>query len=40
MTRRIVIKVGSQVLCDAQGRLDRPVMAQLVAQAGRLAADG
>jgi glutamate 5-kinase len=40
MGRRIVIKVGSQVLCDTQGRLDRPVMANLVAQAGRLVADG
>lgn len=40
MGKRIVIKVGSQVLCDVRGRLERPVMARLVAQAGRLAADG
>jgi glutamate 5-kinase len=40
MGQRIVIKVGSQVLCDTGGRLDRPVVAQLVDQAARLAADG
>ena len=40
MERRIVIKVGSQVLCDTDGRLDRPVLAQLVDQAARLAGDG
>ncbi|MEJ2383255.1 MAG: glutamate 5-kinase [Xanthomonadales bacterium] len=40
MGQRIVIKVGSQVLCDTEGRLDTPVVAQLVRQAGRLAADG
>ena len=40
MGQRIVIKVGSQVLCDTQGRLDRPVVAQLVEQAARLVDDG
>jgi glutamate 5-kinase len=40
MGRRIVVKLGSQVLCDTQGRLDQPVMASLVAQASALANDG
>lgn len=40
MTQRIVVKIGSQVLCDAAGALNREVMAGLVGQVGRLARDG
>ena len=40
MSERIVVKIGSQVLCDPQGDLNREVMASLVAQLGRLAAQG
>ena len=40
MTQRIVVKIGSQVLCDAAGALNREVMAGLVGQVGRLAREG
>ena len=40
MTQRIVVKIGSQVLCDAAGALNREVMASLAGQVGRLARDG
>lgn len=40
MTQRIVVKIGSQVLCDAAGALNREVMAGLVDQVGRLAREG
>jgi glutamate 5-kinase len=40
MGRRIVIKIGSQVLCDTQGRLNGDVLEQLVGQMCRLADDG
>lgn len=40
MGQRIVIKIGSQVLCDPHGGLNREVLGNLVNQAGRLVADG
>ena len=40
MGQRIVVKIGSQVLCDAQGELNRKVLGSLVDQASRLIADG
>jgi glutamate 5-kinase len=40
MRQRIVVKIGSQVLCDASGALNREVMANLAAQVGGLAAQG
>jgi len=40
MKRRIVVKIGSQVLCDACGALNREVMADLARQVGGLAAQG
>jgi glutamate 5-kinase len=40
MKRRIVVKIGSQVLCDARGALNREVMADLARQVGGLAAQG
>jgi glutamate 5-kinase len=40
MKQRIVVKIGSQVLCDATGALNREVMASLVDQVGGLAAQG
>ena len=40
MKQRIVVKIGSQVLCDATGALNREVMASLAAQIGDLAAQG
>lgn len=40
MSGRIVVKIGSQVLCDEQGDLNLAVLEQLVGQIGRLAADG
>jgi glutamate 5-kinase len=38
--RRIVVKTGSQVLCDDTGALDVPVMAALAAQMAALRRDG
>jgi len=38
--QRIVVKIGSQVLCDPNGALNRDVLGSLVNQASRLAADG
>lgn len=40
MSQRIVVKVGSQVLCGPEGSLNREVMASLVAQLGQLMAQG
>ena len=40
MGGRIVVKIGSQVLCDAQGELNLAVLEQLVGQIGRLAENG
>jgi glutamate 5-kinase len=40
MKQRIVVKIGSQVLCDAAGTLNREVMAGLAGQVGRLAREG
>ena len=40
MARRIVIKIGSQVLCDAQGRLAVDALSSLVAQVAALLDDG
>ncbi len=40
MVRRIVVKVGSQVLCDLDGALNREVLSNLVEQLGSLRADG
>jgi glutamate 5-kinase len=39
-TKRIVIKVGSQVLCDEHGNLDLPVLSSLAQQINRLADRG
>jgi glutamate 5-kinase len=39
-TRRMVVKVGSQVLCDSTGALDIPTLRQLVEQMAALRADG
>lgn len=40
MNRRIIVKVGSQVLCDAQGELNRRVLASLVGQVTELVSGG
>jgi glutamate 5-kinase len=40
MGRRIVVKIGSQVLCDPRGALNGEVMASLVGQLGRLSGQG
>jgi len=40
MGKRIVVKIGSQVLCDPQGALNRPVLSNLVGQFATLVADG
>jgi glutamate 5-kinase len=40
MGERIVVKVGSQVLCDPQGALNRDTLASLVNQLADLSADG
>ena len=40
MGKRIVIKIGSQVLCDPQGALNRQVLSNLVSQFSALVADG
>jgi glutamate 5-kinase len=40
MGKRIVIKIGSQVLCDPHGELNREALGSLVDQSGRLAAGG
>jgi len=40
MSQRIVVKIGSQVLCDAAGALNREVMDRLAGQVGGLAAQG
>jgi len=38
--RRIVVKIGSQVLCDTRGELNRDVLGSLVRQLCTLTADG
>jgi len=40
MNKRIVVKIGSQVLCDPDGALNRDVLSNLVRQLGALHADG
>lgn len=40
MTKRIVVKIGSQVLCDPAGSLNRNVLANLVNQLTGLQAEG
>jgi glutamate 5-kinase len=40
MAKRIVVKIGSQVLCDERGELNRDVLRQLVEQVSRLRGDG
>ena len=40
MGKRIVIKIGSQVLCDPDGTLNRDVLPNLVSQLGSLRSDG
>lgn len=40
MSERIVVKIGSQVLCDTRGELNREVMARLVSQAAELVRGG
>jgi glutamate 5-kinase len=40
MSRRIVVKIGSQVLCDTRGELNRDVLGHLVKQLCALSADG
>ncbi|MDH4018730.1 MAG: glutamate 5-kinase [Xanthomonadales bacterium] len=40
MTKRIVVKIGSQVLCDPAGSLNRDVLANLVNQLTGLQAEG
>ena len=40
MSKRIIVKIGSQVLCDPDGNLDRGVLANLVSQLGDLHTDG
>jgi len=40
MGRRIVIKIGSQVLCDPQGALNLDVLGSLVDQSSKLVSDG
>ena len=40
MSRRIVVKIGSQVLCDTRGELNHEVLGNLVKQLCVLSADG
>ena len=40
MNRRIVVKIGSQVLCEPDGALNLAVLSGLVDQLSSLAADG
>jgi len=40
MSRRIVVKIGSQVLCDPNGELNQEVLSNLVSQVNQLAVDG
>ena len=40
MDKRIVVKIGSQVLCDTDGELNREVLSNLVKQIGSLYTDG
>ncbi len=40
MSKRIVVKIGSKVLCDPDGALNLVVMSGLVKQLGKLSADG
>lgn len=40
MDKRIVVKIGSQVLCDLDGALNHEVLSNLVEQLGRLHTDG
>jgi glutamate 5-kinase len=40
MGGRIVVKIGSQVLCDTQGRLNQSALEQLTGQVSRLAGEG
>lgn len=40
MGQRIVVKIGSQVLCDPDGALNTDVLENLIGQASRLATDG
>lgn len=40
MSRRIVVKIGSQVLCDEDGALNLAVLSDLVSQLGLLSDDG
>lgn len=40
MKQRVVVKIGSQVLCDAAGALNREVMSSLAGQVGGLAEQG
>lgn len=40
MGKRIVVKIGSQVLCDLDGTLNREVLSNLVSQLGQLQTDG
>jgi len=40
MSKRIIAKIGSQVLCDSDGQLNQQVLASLVEQLAGLQADG
>ena len=40
MNKRIIVKIGSQVLCDLDGALNREVLSHLVEQLASLRADG
>ncbi len=40
MNKRIVVKIGSQVLCDQDGALNRDILSNLVSQLADLHADG
>ena len=40
MGKRIIVKIGSQVLCDPGGTLNRDVLSRLVRQLGALSMDG
>ena len=40
MNKRIVVKIGSQVLCDLAGALNSEVLSNLVGQVGQLHRDG
>ena len=40
MTKRIVVKIGSQVLCDLAGALNHEVLSNLVGQLGQLRDEG